>query len=113
MFVVEMIIYIKLYYSLWKHDEGMKDKISSDDLNQRKRKNISSLSGQVISFFIEFITSLIILANILNKDLILPSAAPIGNITSKTIISISLLCTSHELRRYIWFKIKDHNFNMF
>ena len=107
MFVGEMIIYIKLYFTLWKHDENMKDKISTDDLHQRKRKNIISLSGQVISFFVEFLTSIFILANIFNQDFADASFTPIVKIISTSIVSISQLWTSHELKRYVKSKFID------
>ena len=110
MFVGEIVIYIKLYFTLWKHDEGMKDKITTDDLHQRKRKNIISLSGQVISFFVEFLTSLYILGIIFNQDLSDASLAPIVKITSTSIVSISQLWTSHELKRYIKSEFMDCNF---
>ena len=99
--VGEMIIYIRLYYTLWNHDEGMKNKISFDDLRQRKRKNIISLSGQAISFFVEFFLSIIVIANLFNQNLVDASLFPIVFITSTSIISISQLWTSHELKRYI------------
>ena len=101
LFVGEIIIYIKLYFTLRKHDEGMKDLISTNDLRQRKRKNIISLSGQVISFFVEFFTSLYVLGIIFNQDFSDASLAPIVKIVSTSIVSISQLWTSHELRRYI------------
>ena len=99
--VGEMIIYIRLYYTLRNHDEGMKNKISFDDLRQRKRKNIISLSGQVISFFVEFFISMLVIANIFNQNLVDVSFIPILFITSTSMISISQLWTSHELKRYI------------
>ena len=108
MVVGEMIIYIRLCYTLWNHDESMKNKISSDDLRQRKRKNIISLSGQVITFFVEFLTSMYIISCI--QNLVDVSIFPILFITSTSIISVVQLCTSHELKRYIKSKFMDHNF---
>ena len=106
----EMIIYIRLCYVLWNHDEGMKDKISSDDLRQRKRKNIISLSGQVISFFVEFFISILPFATIFSQNLVDTSLIPILFITSTSIISIGQLWTSHELKRYIKSKFMDNSF---
>ena len=108
MFVAEMAIYIKLYYMLWKHDQGMKVLLSVDNLHQRKRKNIISLSGQVLSFCVEFFTSLFILANVFSSDLVDISLTPIVKITCTSIISISQLWTSHELKRYIKFELMDY-----
>ena len=104
----EMIIYIRLCYVLWNHDEGMKDKISSDDLRQRKRKNIISLSGQVITFFVEFLFPLYAMA--FGQNLIDVSIFPILFITSTSIISVVQLWTSHELKRYIKSKFMDYRF---
>ena len=110
MFVGEILIYMKLYYTLWNHDESIKNKITDDDLRQRKRKNIIGLSGQVVTFFVEFFGSLIIIANIFNQNLINASVAPIINIVVTSIISISQLLTSHELKRYIKSKFMSYNF---
>ena len=111
MFVGEIIIYIKLYYTLWNHDESIKDKISDDDLRQRKMKNIIGLSGQVITFFVEFFCSIIAIANIFNQKLISDASfKPIFFITISSIISISQLWTSHELKRYIKSEFMDYNF---
>ena len=107
----EMIIYIRLCYVLWNHDEGMKDKISFDDLRQRKRKNIISLSGQVITFFVEFLISMYVLAIYQNLfDLSELSIFPILYIASTSIISVVQLWTSHELKRYINSKFMDCSF---
>ena len=54
LFLGEIAIYMKICYTLWKHDKGMKGKISKNDMQQRKQKNVITLSGQVISFFVEF-----------------------------------------------------------
>ena len=104
----EMIIYIRLCYVLWNHDEGMKDKISSDDLRQRKRKNIISLSGQVITFFVESLLSLYAIA--FSQNLIDVSIFPILFITTTSMISVVQLWTSHELKRYIKSKFMDYSF---
>ena len=111
MVVGEMIIYIRLCYTLWNHDEGMKNKITFDDLRQRKRKNIISLSGQVITFFVEFLISMhLIVINQNLFDLSDVSIFPILFITSTSIISVVQLWTSHELKRYIKSKFMDYSF---
>ena len=92
---------------MWKNDEGMKDKISADNLYQRKRKNIICLSGQAISFFVEFFITLIILLNIFSPDFVALSLMPIVIILTFSIISFSQLWTSHELKRYMKFKMMD------
>ena len=106
----ELIIYIRLCYTLWNHDEGMKNKISSDDLCQRKRKNIISLSGQAISFFVEFFVSIIVIASLFNQNLVDASLFPIIFIASASLISMFQLWTSHELKRYINSKFMDYWF---
>ena len=110
MVVGEMIIYIRLCYTLWNHDEGMKNKISLDDLRQRKMKNIITLSGQVISFFVEIFISVLPFATIFNQNLVDASFFPISFIISTSIISIVQLWTSHELKRYIKSKFMDYSF---
>ena len=108
MVVGEMIIYIRLCYTLWNHDEGMKNKITFDDLRQRKRKNVISLSGQVIAFFVESLFPLLVIAR--SQNLIDVSIFPILFITSTSIISVVQLWTSHELKRYIKSKFMDYRF---
>ena len=103
----EMIIYIRLCYVLWNHDEGMKNKITFDDLRQRKRKNIISLSGQVITFFVELLFPLFAIMTF-SQNLIDVSFFPILFITSTSIISVVQLWTSHELKRYIKSKFMDY-----
>ena len=107
LFLAEVVIYIKIWYILWKHDQGMKHLLSSKDLQQRKRKNVMTLSGQVISFFIEFIVSLFTLAQVFNNDMADPSVMPMVIITSTSVVSMSQLWTSHESKRYIRFKLID------
>ena len=106
-FICELVIYMKLCYSLWKHDQGMKDKISENDFRLRKRKNIITLTGQVISFFTEFLTSLLLILVIHNDLMFNASLVPIVRILSSTVISISQLWTSHELKRYLKNKWTD------
>ena len=107
LFLAEVVIYIKIWYILWKHNQGMKHLISNKDLQQRKRKNVITLSGQVISFSIEFIVSLFTLAQVFNNDMADPSVMPLVLITSASIISMAQLWTSHESMRYIKFKLID------
>ena len=103
---VETMIYIRLCYGLWKHDKRMRDKISNNDFQQRKRKNVITLSGQMISFIVEWIVTFYLIAQVSNNDLADPSVMPLALITSSTIISTSQLWSSHELIRYIKMKIK-------
>ena len=67
----------------------------------RNRKNVITLSGQVISFAVEFFTSLLILAGIFFHDLADPSHQPILLIFASTIISCVQLGTSHEMKRFV------------
>ena len=101
MSVCEIIIYIRIYHTLWNHDEGMKNKISSNELCQRKRKNIIGLSGQVISFVVEFCTWMLTIAYTLIPISVDASLVPIIMAAFTSITSISQLWASHELKRYI------------
>ena len=67
----------------------------------RNRKNVITLSGQVISFTVEFFTSLLILVGIFIDDLADPSHQPILLIFASTIISCVQLGTSHEMKRFV------------
>lgn len=105
----EMIIYIKICYSLWKHDEKMKEMISTENLQLRKRKNIITLSGQAFSFFLEFLGILLLITKYTNNDVVDPSLTPIIKISFSCIISLTQLWTSHELKQYIKFRLMDYN----
>ena len=104
--VVEATIYIRICYGLWKHDIRMRDKISSNDFQQRKRKNIITLSGQLMSYFVELFGQFFLLAQIFNNELADPSVMALSFINVTTFISVSQLWTSHELMRYIRMKTK-------
>ena len=104
---VETIIYIRMCYGFWKHDIHMRDKISYNDFQQRKRKNVITLSGQMITFFVELFVSFFLIAQVFNNDLADPSVMPLACITSSTIVSMYQLWSSHELVRYIEMKIKN------
>ena len=67
----------------------------------RNRKNVITLSGQVTSFIVEFLTSMIYLAQIFYHDLADPSHQPILLIFASTIISCVQLGSSHELKRFV------------
>ena len=104
--VVEATIYIRICYGLWKHDIRMRDKISNNDFQQRKRKNIITLSGQLMSYFVELFGQFFLLAQIFNNELADPSVMALSFINVTTFISVSQLWTSHELMRYIRMKTK-------
>ena len=104
--IAEATIYVRICYGLWKHDIRMKDKISSNDFQQRKRKNVITLSGQLSSFIVELIGQFFVLAQIFNNELADPSVMALSFINVTTFISVSQLWTSHELMRYIRMKTK-------
>ena len=104
--IAEATIYVRLCYGLWKHDIQMKDKITSNDFQQRKRKNVITLSGQLSSFIVELIGQFFVLAQIFNNELADPSVMAINFIKFSAFVSMSQLWSSHELMRYIKMKIK-------
>ena len=106
LFLGEFAIYVKICYTLWRHDKRMKGKISNNDMQQRKRKNVITLSGQLSSFIVELIGQFFVLAQIFNNELADPSVMAINFIKYSTFVSLSQLWCSHELMRYIKMKIK-------
>ena len=104
--IAEATIYVRICYGLWKHDIRMKDKISNNDFQQRKRKNVITLSGQLSSFIVELVGQFFVLAQIFNNELADPSVMAINFIKYSTFVSLSQLWCSHELMRYIKMKIK-------
>ena len=79
----------------------IKSKISADDFNQRKRKNIITLSGQIFSCTIEFLLMIYLILQIAYMNLVDPSVMPITILVSAFVISFSQFATSHEMRRFV------------
>ena len=101
--IVELFIYLKLIYQLWKQDIiNRRDKVITEDTRkQRHKKNIVTLRGQVIAFAIEFCYGINILIYNSKKSFVDPSTVVIHKIIGSTVISLIQLLTSHEMKRFL------------
>ena len=99
----EISIYVWLIYKLCKHDKmSLKDGIITElTKRERNQKNVITLFGQVTSFFVEFIVTVYIMVHITNNSSLDPSVMPISLIIASTLIAISQIVTSHEMKRFI------------
>ena len=96
--VMEVGCYIEIYRKLYQHDTTVAKKVCPSTLRSRRKRNITNLSGQVISFAIEFTTGILI-----NSMLAFESHAslfPIYLSIASTLVSMSQFFTSGELRRH-------------
>ena len=101
--IVELFIYLKIIYQLWKQDIiNRRDKVISEDTRkQRHKKNVVTLRGQVITFAIEFGYGINILIYNSKKSFVEPSTVVIHKIIGSTVILLIQLLTSHEMKRFI------------
>ena len=94
----ELFCYVEIYRELYQNDLRIAKNIAPGVIRSRRKRNITTLSGQVASFAIEFTFGFII-----NAMLAFESHAhmfPIFNCVVSTLISISQFFTSAELRRH-------------
>ena len=106
MVIGEFLIYVKIMFSIWKHDKNAKDKdiISPQDRKQRNHKNVITLYGQAATFLVKLIISIYVLIYhfyipVENRD---PSHLVISFLISHTIVSVTQFLCSHELRNFVF-----------
>ena len=101
--IVELFIYLKLIYQLWKQDIiNRRDKVITEDTRkQRHKKNVITLRGQVITFVIEFVYGINLIIYNSKKSFVDPSTVVINKIIGSTVISLIQLLTSHEMKRFL------------
>ena len=99
----ELIVYLKIYWTLRKNDEKMRKNISKEVYDNRRRKNVITLAGQAWSFGVEFLIGL--LTNVLlafkQSAYIDESIFVLLIIVGSTILSVLHVVSSPELRRYV------------
>ena len=59
----EMMMYIALYYYLYKHDKSMGMILSTKSIKQRYKRNAVALIGQFTQFLIDFVVIIILFAS--------------------------------------------------
>ena len=99
----EVFIYCRIVYCLTKKNESMQSEglITKNMQHQRYKKNVITLSGQIITFIVEILCSIFILFQVIYFDLTDPSLMPLLVITVSSIISGTQFVSSPELRRYV------------
>ena len=104
-----LVVSMYIMYCLWKHDENyFQSKIITNYmLNTRKEKNIITIKGQIFTFFVEIgITMYLIFQNLFSELSHDTSLIAVTFVTSFTILSLSNLFTSDEMRRYVKSKVE-------
>ena len=99
--ICEMLIYAKIIYDLWKHNENSHQEgvITLQMRKQRNHKNVITLKGQMVSFSVEIIYSVLLIGSITYSSNDGPSFMPILMTFFHTIVSASQLLSSHELKQ--------------
>ena len=101
--IVEFGIYAKLIYMLWHHDKEylLNGTITKNMAQNRKRKNIISLRGQIACFLIETCCIATYFIGFVFKFEDSSSLNPIMTILSQSLVSIAQFFASHEMQRFV------------
>ena len=101
--VLELAIYVWILFNLWKHDQkNHSDGIITKDMKrERNQKNVVTLRGQALTFFVETAFNIYIMIHYSDHDVVQASFMPLSLIVVSTVISLIQLITSHEMRRYL------------
>ena len=100
--LLEFLIYVWIMYHLWKHDKKKyQDKIITEQMRkERNHKNVLTLKGQVCTFFIGMSHSFYILLHVSSFSFD-PSSMALSLIVNSTLILVTQLVSSHELKRFL------------
>lgn len=100
--VFELVCYIQIFLELKRNDERIGSALSQDILRYRKKRNVLSLSGQLIGFFLESMmaTFIAVMLTFHKNPMFDISIYPINLTISSAIVSLSQFLTSAELKRY-------------
>ena len=103
MVIGELTIYIGIAYYLWNHDKRsqLNKTITVTMRKERNQKNVITLGGQAFAFFVEIIAGVYVLFHMKYTNLTDPSTMSIVILTTNSIVSLSQLVSSHELKRYL------------
>ena len=104
--VLELVAYIILFYQMHKYNENLKKngnqlRLSNEQFNKRKRRNVISFAGQFASFLVEIVVTIIFQILVVfhgsnaGNGLVVPIA-----ITSSAILVITFFIASPELRKF-------------
>ena len=102
--LAELCIYAYIVRDLWKHDQKyyQNKTITPQMLRMRKEKNVITLRGQITSFLIGSATVMFFLTTVFNSGMSDDTLnIPFVIVIVPSIVAISQLLTSHEMRRYV------------
>ena len=101
--IVEFGIYAKLIYMLWHHDKEylLNGTITKNMAQNRKRKNIISLRGQIACFLIETCSLATYLVGFVFKFEDSSSLNPVMAILGQSFVSFAQFFASHEMQRFV------------
>ena len=101
--IVEFGIYAKIIYGLWQHDKEylLNGTITKKMAQNRNRKNIISLRGQIACFLVETCCISIYFIGFVFKFDDVSTLNPILTILSQSLVSIAQFFASHEMQRFV------------
>ena len=101
--IIEFGIFAKIIYDLWHHDKEylLNGTITRNMAQNRRRKNMISLRGQVACFLFETCClSTYLIGFVVNFE-DSSSLNPVITILSQSLVSIAQFFASHELQRFV------------
>ena len=101
--LIEFGIYVKIIHDLWHHDKEylLNGTITRNMAQNRNRKNIISLRGQIACFLIETCCIATYFIGFVFKFEDSSSLNPIMTILSQSLVSIAQFFASHEMQRFV------------
>lgn len=102
--ISELGIYGYIVMDLWKHDRKYYQEkiITPQTFQMRKEKNVITLRGQIFSFLVESAVAIFFMVLTLTDGLFSDTSyLPFLAVFAPSVVSISQLLTSHEMRRYV------------
>lgn len=103
----ELVIYFGLIFEMWKHDNvSLRRNIITPAIRkERKTKNIITLEGQLACFIFKLSCCSFFIVTIVFNVENAPSLMPFFWISCTSLISVSELLASHDLREYLYYKL--------
>ena len=101
--LIEFGIYVKIIHDLWHHDKEylLNGTITRNMAQNRNRKNIISLRGQIACFLIETCCIATYFIGFVFKFEDSSSLNPIMTILSQSLVSIAQFFAPHEMQRFV------------
>ena len=113
--LIEFGIYVKIIHDLWHHDKEylLNGTITRNMAQNRNRKNIISLRGQIACFLIETCCIATYFIGFVFKFEDSSSLNPIMTILSQSLVSIAQFFAPHEMQRFVKEKFEWMLYNKF